>query len=485
MQHTYIIPEANLSKLEEELAKLNKRAGKLKVAPITLEVTPAYTELEFINPKQPLDKQKPQWFADHELTFDETKDEEGDLLSWTKVVGAERTFISGLACQLTGRIRQWVYITVAGESPKFAGWTLTGCLEPLYLEDGTAENIVRTVPGHTVPAEYRDRIGECDHCQSIRRRKETFVVQHEDGRYKMVGRQCIKDFLGHKDPHSLARMAEWLMELAGLCEGAEKEDWMGGGGREPNSWSLDYFLKVTSAVIRKEGWLSRSKAQEWDKTPTSSYIMFYLSPPPSNREAAEDHRKYKAEIDAILQDPVHEQDAVKAVDWCKGLEPKEAEDYLYNINLVARSGYVKDKTVGLAASILAAYRRATGQVEEKKDRPVSQHIGAVGDKLELDIQCKNVISVEGMYGATGIHKMEDDVGNQLTWFASGGTNWLQEGERFRIKGTVKAHDEYKGVKQTILTRVKILEELSDTGKEQTVPFNDGAPTEGPHTEVLF
>lgn len=458
MLHTYIIPEANLPKLQEDLAKLNKRAGKLKVTPITLEATHAYQELEYIDPTRP--KLEPRWFTDHELSYTAVGSD-------IKVVGAERTFISGLAAQLTGRIRQWVYITVAGETPKFAGWSLVGCLEPLTLEDGSAKNIVRTVPGHTIPAEYRNRIGECDHCNAIRRRKETFVVQHEDGRCKMVGRQCIKDFLGHKDPHSLARMAEWLMELAGLCEGAEKEDWMGGGGREPNSWSLDYFLKITSAVIRKEGWLSRTKAQEFDKTPTSSYIMFYLSPPPSNREAAENHQKYKAEIDTILTDPIHEQDAGKALDWCKELEPKDGEDYLYNINLVARSGYVKDKTVGLAASILAAYRRATGQVEEPKGpRPVSQHIGAVKDKLELDVQCKKVISVEGMYGSTGIHKMEDDVGNSLTWFASGGTTWLHEGGYYRIKGTVKAHDEYKGQKQTILTRVKILKEYDDDVKAQ-------------------
>ena len=36
----------------------------------------------------------------------------------------------------------------------------------------------------------------------IRNRRETFIVVHENGDQKMVGSDCIKDFLGHVDPHT-------------------------------------------------------------------------------------------------------------------------------------------------------------------------------------------------------------------------------------------------------------------------------------------
>lgn len=446
MQHTYIIPEWNLARLRQDIDKLNKRASKLKVAGISIVISPAYQELEWINPKAR--KLEPKWFADHDISFNEDNE---------RVVGEPREFMSGECAQLTGRSRQWVYAAVNGETPKFAGWMLTGVLEPLTLDDGTTENLVRTVPGYTVPLVYRNRVGECDHCKTIRRRVETFVVQHEDGRTKMVGRQCLKDFLGHADPHALAKLAELLCELSSLCDSAGNEDWLGGGCYVPNAWTLHYFLTVTSAVIRKEGWLSKTKAREQDRQSTSDHVCYFLNPP-FGKEAKAEWERYCDEINAILEDPTHEQAAQAAIDWAKGLEPKDTEDYLYNVNLIARAGFVKDRTVGLSCSMLTAHRRAIEAFEEKKNRPVSEHVGQIGEKVELEVTCHKVISHEGQYGSTGIHKMTDTKGNDFTWFASSATTWLEEGLQYQIKGTVKDHGEYQGRKQTVLTRVKIIKD---------------------------
>lgn len=62
---------------------------------------------------------------------------------------------------------------------------------------------------------------------------------------------------------------------------------------------------------------------------------------------------------------------------------------------------------------------------------------------------------------TRIHKMLDDAGNALVWFASreGG---LEQGRRYRIKATVKSHeDDPKWGKQTVLTRAVKVAELED------------------------
>ena len=48
--------------------------------------------------------------------------------------------------------------------------------------------------------------------------------------------------------------------------------------------------------------------------------------------------------------------------------------------------------------------------------------------------------------------MEDDAGNQIkVWKYLG-----EKGEDVEIKGTVKEHDEFEGVKGTVLTRISIL-----------------------------
>jgi hypothetical protein len=52
-----------------------------------------------------------------------------------------------------------------------------------------------------------------------------------------------------------------------------------------------------------------------------------------------------------------------------------------------------------------------------------------------------------------IVKFIADSGDRFTWFSSSGFNGLQ-GDHVTLTGTVKKHDEYKGIKQTILTRCK-------------------------------
>jgi len=456
MEQTYIVPEDNLPRLLEEVDRLNKRAKKLGTKPITLTSQYVYTDYEYRHPKT----QKVVWWSSHEVSYDQ---------AGRKVVGPARPRKSD-DYVMTGRVRVWSIVTVKGESPKYEGWALVGCLEPLTLDDGTTENIVRTVPGCTVPSVYRDRVGYCDHCNTKRKRTETFVVQHDDRSTRMVGRQCIKDFLGHADPHALAKLAELLMDLDGLCLDAQNEDWLGGGSRVPESWDLTRFLDITIAVTRLEGWMSRGRAHEICEsggraTATADYVLHYLTPPLAGTEAHKDWQKWRDQVDSVPQEPVT---GAEVVEWAKDLEVSEGEDYLYNLNLIARCGYVKRKTAGLAGSMAQAYRRAKGLLDDQRKgpRPVSQHVGKVGDKLECDVTCDRVHATEGMYGTTGIHNMTDEDGNVLVWFASGSTTWLTEGSKFRIKGTIKGHNDYKGQNQTALTRVKILRDYTEEQRVQ-------------------
>ncbi len=73
---------------------------------------------------------------------------------------------------------------------------------------------------------------------------------------------------------------------------------------------------------------------------------------------------------------------------------------------------------------------------------------------------------ENDFGVTGIHKLVDMSGNDLTWFASGG-RVIDDGSTVWIAGSVKDHSEFNGRKQTILSRVVVLtEEEVNTRKEK-------------------
>lgn len=85
----------------------------------------------------------------------------------------------------------------------------------------------------------------------------------------------------------------------------------------------------------------------------------------------------------------------------------------------------------------------------------NEWLGAEGQKITAKVKVVSTRLIDGPYGTSQLVKMEDDNGNNLTWFNSG-ANRLEDGANLTITGTVKKHDMYQGQKQTALTRVKAI-----------------------------
>lgn len=81
---------------------------------------------------------------------------------------------------------------------------------------------------------------------------------------------------------------------------------------------------------------------------------------------------------------------------------------------------------------------------------VSEYQGAVGDKLELEVTVVKAVSLNGYYGPSTMHIMEDADQNVYVW-TTAAKSW-SEGTVHQIRGTVKDHKTYKNTKQTVLTR---------------------------------
>lgn len=99
---------------------------------------------------------------------------------------------------------------------------------------------------------------------------------------------------------------------------------------------------------------------------------------------------------------------------------------------------------------------------------MSKYIGTVGQKISAEVKLTNIYEYTdykfSYYGTTHyIYTMQDAEENVLVWKTTSYMN-IQEGEEFwylpkkgdtlTIKGTVKEHSEYKGTKQTVLTRCR-------------------------------
>lgn len=104
-------------------------------------------------------------------------------------------------------------------------------------------------------------------------------------------------------------------------------------------------------------------------------------------------------------------------------------------------------------------------IESKLPKKVStsQYVGNVKDKIETEVKLERVftyyVEAHGWFHHNQteeryIYSFTDKDGNVLVWKTASCEMFNCKGETFRIKGTVKSHDEYKGTKQTQLQRVK-------------------------------
>lgn len=87
----------------------------------------------------------------------------------------------------------------------------------------------------------------------------------------------------------------------------------------------------------------------------------------------------------------------------------------------------------------------------------SKHFGTVGQRVrKLRVTFIREAIFEGFYGATFVSTLMTDEGNVLVWKSSTCLLGVRKpGTRFDLTATIKAHIEYNGVKQTVLSRCKV------------------------------
>lgn len=84
------------------------------------------------------------------------------------------------------------------------------------------------------------------------------------------------------------------------------------------------------------------------------------------------------------------------------------------------------------------------------------YVGKVGNRIEVFIRCDKVLRFDGYFGSVFMNICADRFGNK---FVYKGSNAWEEGKYYKVRATIKGHDEYKGEKQNIITRPHVLKEV--------------------------
>lgn len=395
----YHIPVWNLAGLDVKLTKLNRRAVKNGIAPIV--------------------------WTDHGH-FDKK------VFDYNRVDDAGRP---------TSRMVTYAHVTVDNRIVKVSGWTFMGT-----VAHNDVGNVLRMVPGSgDAPLFYRDAAPVCDHCGTKRRRKDTYLLADADGVWKMVGSNCLADFLG-TDPTHAAAMAEFILTTKSAMD--EESGWGGGGGGE-FGYDPVVFLGLVARTIRSNGWVSKGAAMNTG-TPATATLAERAYTDWHDKKTDRWGKRY-------TDDPTEAEiaEATEALNWARGLDG-HLSDYLHNVKVTATVSPVTWKGLGILASVIPAWRKATeaeiARVEAKKAAATSKHLGKVGDRLTFTGKVMMVKEFGNDYGATFLTKFVTNEGDTVVWWAS---RELTRGETYTVTATVKDHKTFANAAETVITRGRV------------------------------
>ena len=391
----YKIPACNMESLREKLSKIERKCKKYNC--------------EF-------------YFVEKETIFEEDERQKG---TFNKFIIID---VSG-----TAKINNWEFIA--------------------EIEHETTGNIIFGT-GKAFPKRFYNATCECEHCKVARYRKNTYIVHNiETDEYKQVGKACLKDFTNGLSAEAVANYESYFKSISDY----EDLDFCGNYG---NSY---YFktaeiLPYAFEVVKKYGYV---KSTEFNSTKEKVYDFFLCENFPARLNSKK--REYIiSEIERTGfngKSSENIEKSEKAVKWIFSQNPEN--DYIANLQNVLKVEYFDNKFLGIVSSVPAVYNKAVEREEKQKAEKTktakSEFIGKEKERITIKVDtCKCVYSYDTEYGYMHIYQMIDESGNVLTWK----TGTVLENDCFEkpftMTGTVKKHSDYKGTKQTELTRCKIV-----------------------------
>ena len=394
------IPEINLVSLQTKITKLNKRAVKLGCEPITLEVLEEYFE-------------------------------------GTPAI-------------------KYAKVEVIGKAPQYNGWSFAAKLDPTE-----AGNLIRAIPGIQIPEKYKTSGNYCDHCKMHRDRKTYYILQNEAGTFCQVGKNCLKDFLGHTSPQAMANWAQVIIEFLGSI-GSD----YGSSNTSDAHYKVKDVLASAIRVIRTKGFTSTAAARDHEGLTTTSDEVSYVffNPPKGSSKLMEMWRNHVERFG-----PANEAAQANATDIMTWIENQENNsDYIHNLKVVNELGWIKWKEFGLLVSVAWVWMKEAEKAEyqRKSKEKANDYLGEKGKRETWELTYVGHRWFDSQYNDKGtcMVKFEDAKGNSVVWWTSAveGDDTLTykdlkmiEGDTYTVKGTVKDFREYKGRNQTIMARCAV------------------------------
>ena len=338
-------------------------------------------------------------------------------------------------------------------------WAFSGSVEPSGVEGKNFVNVNLSGKdlGFIVPSKYFTANScTCDYCKTNRKRNKTYlVVNRETGEWKQLGKECLKLFVTGIDVDAIATFESFIKE----AEDAANPDDEFFYNRRFKFVKVADALALACAVYRERGYLAtRDSVGNPNDFSNKNIVQRKLAHKYGfDNDFLNITNSVRSEIDEIdlkIDSAIARENVEVAVEMVSRFPD---DIYYNNLKVIVSNEYIPLNKLGLLVSIPKAIDRYEEEKkrQEEKERLAteSNYIGSVGDKIEVDfVSGREVACCETQFGLLHIYEFKDASGNVIVWKSSSGKEIPESG---KISGTVKAHEEYNGVKQTVILRAKI------------------------------
>ena len=296
--------------------------------------------------------------------------------------------------------------------------------------------------------EYRDAAILCQHCGYKRNRKGSWVVQSAEKGLIQIGDNCVDLYFG-VDVEKILNTSYAIFVMLD----SDRD------GRGERYYDFSRFTALVVWMTMTEGFVTQKHADESATGSTRSEAHYMVERPRLIGEgAAKEIAKWDAENEKFMtwkNENFKDMNIFENIlDWWMSKE--EVTEFEHNCRLAIMSQ--NPKFLGLAAYATKMWvdaNFAPAKAEKLKSGAVSQWVGEVKKREDFNLKVVGLYSFETDFGTTTLVSFEDENGNQLIWKASSNPG-MTLGQSYKVKGTVKAHGEYKGQKQTTISRCAVV-----------------------------
>jgi len=309
---------------------------------------------------------------------------------------------------------------------KIEGWEFVA--EITHKDSGNVIRCIKSDYSDTIAQRYGEKMSTCEHCGKRLFRRNTFIIRNlNTNELKQVGSSCVKEYTNGLSAELCANISSFFADI--------EDELMYRDEFRCSYSSNTYFDRISSLKLM----YYIVKNQGYDKETTKQVFI-------------ETYREmdYK-DIDALVNDG----ELLNVSNWLENKSNSNA--YWCSCKTLYKSDEVEFRDYNYLLSMFSVYFKEQFESQKQKNdaKDINEYVGQVGDRITFTAHQVRYLFGKGKYSYYGpevyLVELLDKEGHTYIWSTS---SYINIGDI--IKATIKEHKDYRGTKQTVITRGTIL-----------------------------